>query len=88
MPSFDACTTQNKSLDQHFFLLCPLFRMSIIRGSVVYPLDVCRVLEVIIEEQVEKLQATLRGIETLSVVARHTASKLTELISSEEVYPY
>ena len=44
-----------------------------------------RVLEVIIEEQVEKLQATLRGIETLSVVARHTASKLTELISSEEV---
>ena len=49
------------------------------------PLDVCRVLEVIIEEQVEKLQATLRGIETLSVVARHTASKLTELISSEEV---
>ncbi|CAI7988977.1 Unconventional myosin-IXAb, partial [Geodia barretti] len=43
------------------------------------------VLEVIIEEQVEKLQATLRGIETLSVVARHTASKLTELISSEEV---
>ena len=44
-----------------------------------------RVLEVIIEEQVEKLQATLRGIETLSVVARHTASKLTELIGSEEV---
>ena len=44
-----------------------------------------RVLEVIREEQVEKLQATLRGIETLSVVARHTASKLTELISSEEV---
>ena len=37
-------------------------------------------LEVIIEEQVEKLQATLRGIETLSVVARHTSSKLTELI--------
>ena len=34
----------------------------------------------IIEEQVEKLQATLRGIETLSVVARHTSSKLTELI--------
>ena len=30
----------------------------------------------IIEEQVEKLQATLRGIETLSVVARHTSSKL------------
>ena len=42
----------------------------------------------IIEEQVEKLQATLRGIETLSVVARHTASKLTELISSEEVWQY
>ena len=52
------------------------------------PLVVCRVLEVIIEEQVEKLQATLRGIETLSVVARHTASKLTELISSEEVQQY
>ena len=43
------------------------------------------VLELIIEEQVEKLQATLRGIETLSVVARHTASKLTELIGNDEV---
>jgi hypothetical protein len=42
------------------------------------------VLELIIEEQVEKLEATLRGIETLSVVARDTASKLTELIGSEE----
>ena len=46
------------------------------------------VLELIIEEQVEKLEATLRGIETLSVVARDTASKLTELIGSEEVRTY
>ena len=44
------------------------------------------VLELIIEEQVEKLQVTLRGIETLSVVARDTASKLTELIGAEEVH--
>ena len=29
---------------------------------------------------------TLRGIETLSVVARDTASKLTELIGAEEVH--
>ena len=43
------------------------------------------VLELIIEEQVEKLQATLRGIETLSVVVRHTAAKLTELIGNDEV---
>ena len=42
-------------------------------------------LELIIEEQVEKLNATLRGIETLSVVARDTASKLTELIGADEV---
>ena len=34
----------------------------------------------------EKLQVTLRGIETLSVVARDTASKLTELIGAEEVH--
>ena len=33
----------------------------------------------------EKLNATLRGIETLSVVARDTASKLTELIGADEV---
>lgn len=43
-------------------------------------------LELIIEEQVEKLNATLRGIETLSVVARDTASKLTELIGADEVW--
>ena len=34
----------------------------------------------------EKLQVTLRGIETLSVVARDTASKLTELIGADEVH--
>ena len=72
------------------FLFCPLLEilLHILSLSASCPLVVCRVLEVIIEEQVEKLQATLRGIETLSVVARHTASKLTELISSEEVCPY
>jgi len=42
-------------------------------------------LELIIEEQVEKLNATLRGIETLSVVARDTVSKLIELIGADEV---
>ena len=46
---------------------------------------VSSVLELIIEEQVEKLEVTLRGIETLSVVARDTAYKLNELIASEEV---
>ena len=46
------------------------------------------ILELIIHEQVEKLNATLRGIETLSVVARDTASKLTELIASDEVCNY
>ena len=46
------------------------------------------ILELIIDEQVEKLNATLRGIETLSVVARDTASKLTELIASDEVCNY
>ena len=44
-----------------------------------------RVLELIISEQVEKLNVTLRGIETLSVFARDKASKLTELIGTDEV---
>ena len=48
-------------------------------------LPLSSVLELIIDEHVEKLEATLRGIETLSVVARHTASKLTELIGCDKL---
>ena len=34
-------------------------------------------------EQMEKLNATLRGIETLTSVARDTATKLTQLSTEE-----
>ncbi len=43
----------------------------------------CRVLDVIITEQMKKLTATLRGIHNLSSEARITATRLSRLIASE-----
>ena len=57
-----------------------------VNGVVVHlSLTHCRCLEAIIQEQLEKLTATIRDIRTLDIYVRTTTSKLSKLIDQFEV---